>query len=73
MSNYKHFETGKVISESDYDSLPHWKQDEYDETGDFITSAIIGAVTGSAILGGLLGGDIVGGILGDSLDGDLFD
>lgn len=39
----------------------------------FLTSAIIGAVTGSAILGGLLGGDIVGGMLGDMLDGDLMD
>lgn len=41
---------------------------------DFITSAVIGAVTDSALLGGLIGGDLVGGIVGDLLNGgDLFD
>lgn len=36
---------------------------------DFLTSAIIGAVTGSSILGGLIGGSFLGGILGDTLEG----
>lgn len=43
------------------------------DSGDFVTSAVVGAVTGSALLGGLIGGDIVGGVVGDLLDGDLFD
>lgn len=43
------------------------------DSGSFLLSAAVGAVTGSAILGGLIGGDIVGGIAGDLLDGDLFD
>lgn len=43
------------------------------DTGDFLTSAVIGYATDSAILGGLLGGDMTGGIVGDLLDGNLFD
>lgn len=41
--------------------------------GNFVVSAVIGAVTGSALLGGLIGGDIIGGVIGDLLDGDLMD
>lgn len=47
--------------------------DDDNSTDNFVTSAVIGAVTDSALLGGLLGGDLLGGVLGDSLDGDLFD
>lgn len=42
-------------------------------SGDFLTSAVIGAATGSALLGGILGGDLLGGVVGDLFDGDLFD
>lgn len=53
-------------------------QDQYDllrseakrsDDGDFILSAVVGAVTGSSILGGLIGGDFTGGLLGDLLEG----
>lgn len=43
------------------------------DSGDFILSMAVGAVTDSAILGGLIGGDIAGAIIGDLFDGDLFD
>lgn len=75
--------TGTRISSSDYNRLSyteksHWMYSSTsgstsNPSGDFLTSAVIGAATDSALLGGLLGGDIVGGILGDSLDGDLWD
>lgn len=76
MANYKHRQTGSVISSSTYYSLPSYERADYGEvndSGDFLTSTVIGAVTDSAILGGLLGGSITGGIVGDLLDGDLFD
>jgi len=56
-----------------HESTTYEKREKKDSSGDFLTSAVIGAVTGSAILGGLFGGDMLGGILGDSLDGDLMD
>lgn len=76
MPRYKHIKTEKTVGEEGYSWLsplekPFYK--EIDSSGQFITSAVIGAVTDSALLGGLLGGDIVGGIVGDLLDGDLFD
>lgn len=53
-------------------SVAHRQIDESSDSGDFILSTAIGAVTDSALLGGLLGGSIVGGIVGDILsDGDL--
>lgn len=44
-----------------------------DTGGNFIDSAIIGAVTDSAIIGGIAGGSLSGGMFGDLLDGDLND
>ena len=48
-------------------------REDDDSSSQFITSAVIGAITDSALLGGLLGGDILGGTLGDMSDGDLMD
>lgn len=85
MTTYKHMRTGRVITESEYRGLLSYEQREYsyngssssrerDTTGDFLTSAAIGAATDSALLGGILGGDMAGGIVGDLLSGDgLFD
>lgn len=77
MANFKHIQTGSVISSATYYSLPSNEKANYSEqqndSGDFLTSAIIGVVTDSAIIGGLLGGSITGGIVGDLFDGDLFD
>lgn len=42
------------------------------DSGDFLTSFVIGAMTDSSLLGGIIGGDIVGGMLGDMMDGELF-
>lgn len=72
---YKHIEDGDTISQDEYDDLYASERAYYRpvQSGDFLTSAIIGAATGSALLGGLLGGDLEGGIVGDLLDGDLFD
>lgn len=73
--NYKHTETGEVITEKDYHDLSSYEQIDYEpvNSGSFLGSAIIGGVTDSALLGGLLGGDILGGVVGDLLDGDLMD
>lgn len=75
MAKYKHKTTGNIIDQERYDRLYLFEQTQYVkvDSGDFATSAIIGAVTDSAILGGLIGGSVIGGILGDSIDGDLFD
>jgi hypothetical protein len=75
---YKHRDTGRIISNNEYYHLPDLLQIDYKklpeaDSGDFLTSAVIGSVTDSALLGGLLGGDLAGGIVGDLLDGDLFD
>ncbi len=59
MANFKHIQTGSVISSATYYSLPSNEKANYSEqndSGDFLTSAIIGVVTDSAIIGGLLGG-----------------
>lgn len=73
--SYINKNTGREISSSRYEDLDYWEKSNYvrRSSGDFGTSAVIGAVTGSALLGGLLGGDIIGGTVGDLLDGDLFD
>jgi hypothetical protein len=76
MANFKNIKTGAVISSSTYYSLSSYERNNYgeiDSSGDFLTSAVIGALTGSAIIGGIVGGSIEGGIVGDLLDGDLFD
>ena len=78
MAKYINAQTGREISESTYNRLQtkdkrrYVRKDE-DDSGDFLTSAVIGAVTDSALLGGMLGGDMLGGIVGDLFDGDLFD
>lgn len=38
--------------------------------GDFLTSAVVAAVTDSTLTGFLVGGDLMGSMLGDSLFGD---
>ena len=44
-----------------------------DDSGDFLTSALVAGVTDNAAIGALFGGDIVGAIVGDLFsDGDLF-
>ena len=85
MSNYRNKNTGIVISESEYYTMDRSERLNYRQiststnssnnrgSGDFLTSAVIGAATGSALLGGLLGGDMLGGIAGDMFDGDLMD
>jgi hypothetical protein len=40
------------------------------DSGDFLVSAAIGAITDSAVVGGLVGGNLLGGIVGDALFGD---
>ena len=40
---------------------------QYDETGNLITSAVLGYLTDSAIVGGVGGGSIIGGIIGQEL------
>jgi len=35
----------------------------------FVTSAVVGAVTGSTVIGAIVGGNIIGGLLGDMLEG----
>ena len=76
MAKYINAQTGREISESTYNRLQIKDKRRYvkkdDASGDFVTSAVIGAVTDSALLGGLLGGDMLGGVMGDLLDGDLF-
>jgi len=47
--------------------------DDNDDSGDFLLSVGVGAVTDSAIIGGLVGGSLLGGTLGDASDGDLWD
>ena len=36
----------------------------------FLTSGVIGALTGSSVIGAVLGGSILGGLAGDMLEGD---
>lgn len=58
-----------VCTSSDRNRLMD-KRIESDDDGDFLTSAVIGAVTGSTIIGAVLGGDMLGSFIGDSLFGD---
>lgn len=68
---YKHIDTGRIISSSEYHDLDEWEQDDYEsDRNDFTNSLIIGGLTGSGLLGGLLGGDLLGGIIGDELFND---
>ena len=76
MANFKHKETGSIISLSTFQSLPSYEKGYYgevNEQGDFLTSLIVGAATDSFLLGGLIGGSMLGGLLGDSLGDSLFD
>jgi hypothetical protein len=84
MSNYKNRYTNRLITETEYYNLFPSERGDYerisihdvpqrDSGGDFMTSAVIGAVTDSAFLGGFIGGDMLGGIVGDIIDGDLGD
>jgi hypothetical protein len=76
MANYKHKDTGTVISSSKYYSLPYCERVDYgklDDSGDFLTTSIIGVSCDSTIVGALIGGPIIGGVLGEPLERDLFD
>lgn len=42
-------------------------QPQYDESGNLITSAVIGYLTDSAVIGGVGGGSIIGGLIGQEL------
>lgn len=89
MVQYRNINSGILVSSSEYYAMSYSEQRNYristnrsnntpttssNDTGGFMTSAIIGHVTDSALLGGLLGGDMIGGIVGDMFsDGDLMD
>lgn len=80
MNKYRNKNSGVLISEREYNSMSYSEKQNYrridsssDSSGDFLTSAVVGAVTDSAILGTVVGGSITGAILGDIFDGDLFD
>lgn len=82
MGTYRHMRTGRVVTESEYRRMLYSEQKEYsyqssatasDNSGDFLMSAALGALTDNTVIGGLLGGDIVGGLAGDLLsDGEFF-
>lgn len=59
---------GKYYTDEEIQAIKDKVSD--DEFEEFLTSGMIGALTGSAILGGILGGSYLGGILGDGLFGD---
>lgn len=40
------------------------------EDGDFVLSAVVGAVTNSTVIGTIVGGNLLGGLLGDIIGGD---
>lgn len=64
---------GNITTGTSRHKCVNGEEKENDDSGDFLTSAVIGAVTDNAIVGGLLGGDMLGGIIGDIFsDGDLF-
>jgi len=77
--SYIHKRTGARISYSSYKNLDWYDKEQFvaetssNNSGDFLTSTVLGAVTDSALVGGLLGGNLIGGLLGDCLDGDLSD
>lgn len=73
---YKSKFTSRTLTEEEYWNLPSYLRQDYqkcDNGGNFLMSAVIGAVTDSALLGGMVGGDLLGGLVGDLLDGSLFD
>jgi hypothetical protein len=59
---------GKWYSDAELEDLKRELGD--DKFDKFVTSAVIGAVTGSSLIGGLLGGSLLGGLTGDLLEGD---
>lgn len=63
---------GKTVS-GDHYCTQQGRVVSSDDSGDFLTSALIAGVTDNAIIGGLVGGDMLGGLVGDLFsDGDLF-
>ena len=58
---------GKYYTQKELDEIK--RQQESNETEEFLTSAVVGAVTGSSIVGGIVGGSFTGGLLGDILEG----
>lgn len=42
----------------------------YDSTSDFLTSFVIGNITGDHVLGTIIGGDPLGAIMGSAMSGD---
>lgn len=79
---WKHKDKKEVISSECLSKLPASHRSYYVETkekpthkvednsGDFVTSMIIGEVTGSALLGGAIGGDLLGGEIGSMMSDD---
>jgi len=49
------------------------EEQEDQDSGDPVISAVVAAATDSTLLGAVVGGSIVGAIVGDALDGDLMD
>lgn len=41
-----------------------------DDSGDFLTSAVVGYVTDSTLVGAVVGGDLLGAVVGDALNDD---
>lgn len=79
---WKHKTKNEVISQECLSKLPKLSHHEYEETtkkpthivednsGDFVTSMIIGEVTGSGLLGGAIGGNFIGGEIGAMMSDD---
>lgn len=64
---------GKYYSEQELADLQRVLQRKNESSSildsSFVTSAVVGAVTGSTVIGALVGGNIIGGLLGDMLEG----
>ena len=61
---------GKYYTDAEIASIKRASKRTETDSDSFITSAVIGAVTGSTIIGGLVGGSFLGGLVGDVLEGD---
>lgn len=78
MSKYRNKSSGVLITDYEYYKMSYSEQQNYrkveeNSSEDFLTSAVVSAVTDSAIVGTIVGGSITGALLGDILDGDLMD
>ena len=60
----------KTIKEIHHHHTTYVEREKKSCDGDFLTSVVIGAVTGSSIIGGLVGGSFLGGLMGDMLEGN---